>query len=180
MEIRKTAIKHSQLIIAIALIVLGATLRLLPHEPNVAPIGAIALFGGALLGWRLALWLPLTIMMLSDLVLGFYPGIQYTWMGFLLVAGFGMLLKKLPFLPRVTLGAFGSAMIFFVVSNFGVWFASGMYAHSLDGLWQCYYAALPFFRMTLLGDAFFAFVLFGTYELATGWARSRLPASVAA
>jgi hypothetical protein len=172
-EIRKTAIKHSQLIIAIALIIIAVMLRLLPHEPNFAPVGAIALFGGVLLGWRLALWLPLSVMMLSDLLLGFYPGIQYTWIGFLLVAGFGMLLKKLPFLPRVTLGAFGSAVIFFVVSNFGVWLASGMYALSVEGLWQCYCAALPFFRTTLLGDAFYVFMLFGAYELATGWARSR-------
>jgi hypothetical protein len=172
-EIRKTAIKHSQLIIAMALIIIAVMLRLLPHEPNFAPVGAIALFGGVLLGWRLALWLPLSVMMLSDLLLGFYPGIQYTWIGFLLVAGFGMLLKKLPFLPRVTLGAFGSAAIFFVVSNFGVWLAGGMYAQSVEGLWQCYYAALPFFRMTLLGDAFYAFMLFGVYELATGWVCSR-------
>jgi len=176
MEIPKVTIKHAEFIIVPALIVFGVMLRLLPHEPNVAPVGAIALFGGAVFGWRAAIGLPLGILILSDLVIGMYPGIQYTWIGFLLVAIFGMALRKVAFLPRVAAGAFGSAAIFFVVSNAGVWLAGGLYPHTIAGLEHCYAAAIPFFRPTLLGDGLYGSVLFGAYALALRWADARCSA----
>jgi hypothetical protein len=165
MEIRKSSINW-QVVVAVALIFIGVALRLVPHMPNFAPVGAIALFGGALLGWRTAVWLPLLVMILSDLMLGFYPGIQYTWAGFLLVALFGGLFRHARYLTRVVLGGIGGATLFFVVSNFGVWLSSGMYAHDIAGLGQCYTMALPFFRASLMADVFYAGVLFGIYELA--------------
>lgn len=165
MEIRKITVK-TQLLIALALVLAGIALRFVPHLPNFAPVGAVALFAGAVLGWRLAVWLPLLVMMLSDFVLGFYPGIELTWAGFLLVALYGMLFRNARFSNRVTLGALGGSTIFFAVSNFGVWLSSGMYAHTIDGLVQCYTMALPFFRMTFMGDVFYGFVLFGSYALA--------------
>lgn len=172
MEVRKNAI-NVQFIVTVALIVIGATLRLVPHVPNFAPVGAIALFGGTLLSWRLAVWLPLGVMMASDLILGFYPGIIYTWAGFLLVAVWGMVFHKRRFVARVTLGALGSSSIFFVVSNFGVWIASGMYAHTFSGLLLCYTLALPFLRATVVSDIVYSVILFSGYAFAL-WGARRL------
>lgn len=171
MEIHKPSVKV-QLIIALALIACGVMMRFIPHVPNFAPIGAIALFGGVMLNWRLAIWLPLAAMMISDVFLGFYQGIIFTWLGFLLVAGFGMLLKNKNFIKKVALGAPVAAIIFYLVSNFGVWLTSGMYSMTLVGFVDCYVQAIPFFRTTLLGDLFFSGVLFGAYEIAT-YAASR-------
>lgn len=164
MEIRKSSISL-QLGIALLLIVAGTALRLLPHIPNFAPVGAIALFGGAVLSWRLAVWLPLALMMVSDIFIGFYPGIEFTWTGFLLVALFGMLLRRASLASRILVGGLASSMVFFVVSNFGVWLTSGMYVHTFDGIAQCYIMALPFLRASLLADLFYSAVLFGSYEL---------------
>jgi hypothetical protein len=150
-----------QLIIAIILITLGVASRLLPHEANFAPIGAIALFGGVILGWKHALWLPLSAMIISDLFIGFYSGIGFTWVSFVLIALFGMTLKKAKLGKKIVVGGVVSASIFFVVSNFGVWVSSGMYSHTLAGLIQCYTMAIPFFRMTLLSDLFYSGALFG-------------------
>jgi len=155
-----------QLIIAVILITLGAASRLLPHEANFAPIGAIALFGGAMLGWKYALWLPLGAMIISDVFIGFYSGIGFTWAAFLLIAAFGMTLRRAGLGKKVVLGGLASAIIFFIVSNFGVWVSSGMYAQTLAGLVQCYTMALPFFRMTLLSDLFYSGVLFGLQAFA--------------
>lgn len=165
MEIRKRTVSM-QTVAALLLIVAGVLFRLVPHVPNFAPIGAIALFAGAVLHWRLAVWLPLLIMGISDMVLGFYPGIAYTWAAFLLVVVLGMVLRKYATLWRIAFGGLGGAFLFFVVSNMGVWVASGMYPHTAAGLTDCFVAALPFFRMTLLSDIFFSAVLFGMYELA--------------
>lgn len=167
MEIRKVTI-DIQFIIVLALIFIGVAFRFLPHEPNFAPISAIALFGGAMLSWRKAIWLPLLVLMVSDSVLGNYSSIGYTWGAFLLIALFGMLFRHAKFVPRVLLGGVGGSIIFFVVSNLGTWITtSDMYAHTLPGLIQCFAAGIPFFRPSLTSGLFYSAVLFGSYELAT-------------
>ena len=152
--------------IAGALIVAGIALRLVPHAANFAPVGAIALFGGAILSPKIGWWLPLAIMILSDLVLGFHDTVLFTWAGFLLIGLFGMTLRDTRNMVRVPLGALGAAIIFYVVSNFGVWVAGGLYPHTLAGLADCYIAAIPFLKTSLLADVLFSTVLFSAYALA--------------
>jgi hypothetical protein len=55
-------------------------------------------------------------------------------------------------------------LIFFLVSNFGVWAVSGMYGKSIFDLLMCYVAGLPFLGNTIVGDLFFSAVMFGSYE----------------
>ena len=151
---------------AVALVGFGVIMRLLPHPANLAPVGAIALFGGAILPRRLGWWLPLTVMVLSDLLLGLYNGVLFTWLGFVLVGLFAMSLRGQSNWFRVPFGALASAIIFFIVSNFGVWLQGQMYAHTWAGLLQCYHMALPFFRNTFFGDFLYSWLLFGIYALA--------------
>jgi hypothetical protein len=156
--------------LAVALVVFGVVMRLLPHPANMAPIGAIALFGGAILPKKLAWWLPLAAMVVSDTFIGFYHGIVFTWLGFLLVGLYGMSLRGRSNWFRVPLGALGSAVIFFIVSNFGVWAQGRIYAHTWSGLINCYTMALPFFRNTFFGDFVYSWLLFGMYALAVAYA----------
>lgn len=51
-----------------------------------------------------------------------------------------------------------SSLVFFLVSNFGV-FASGGYTYTLEGLLACYTLALPFYTNTLLGDIVYTSIL---------------------
>ncbi len=64
-------------------------------------------------------------------------------------------------------------MLFFLITNFGVWLHTGLYAKTWGGLVQSYTLALPFFRNTLLGDLGFVGLLFGAYELAALTVRRR-------
>jgi hypothetical protein len=153
-------------LIALALIVVGIVLRIIPHTANFAPVGAIALFGGAILSARYALWVPLVIMVVSDLFIGFHGTILFTWGGFVLVGMFGMFLRDRSNAERIPLGALGSALIFFIVSNFGVWVEGKLYPHTLQGLADCFVAAIPFLRTSLIADLLFAAALFGAYALA--------------
>lgn len=173
MEIRKNPINW-QVALAALLVIMGTAFRLLPHLPNFAPVGAIALFGGAMLGWRLAVRLPLAVMMLSDFVLGFYPGIEFTWAGFLMVALYGMAFKGRSLPAKVLLGGVGGGFIFYAVSNFGVWLVAGMYPPTFAGLLECYAMGLPFLRATLFGDMLYGFALFGAYELTWRLVQPRL------
>lgn len=151
--------------LAVALVVFGVLMRLVPHPDNLAPVGAIALFGGAMLPRRLGWWLPLAAMVVSDLFIGFYSSMLFTWAAFLFVGLYGLSLRSRSNWFRVPVGALGSAVIFFIISNFGVWIQGNMYPLTWAGLVECYQMALPFFRNTFLGDLLYSSVLFGGYAL---------------
>ena len=148
-------------------------MRLLPHPANLEPIGAIALFGGATLNKRYSWWLPVVIMALSDTYLGFYNSMPFTWLGFLLVSLIGMLIRRHHNWLRIPIGALAGSLVFFFVSNFGVWAADGLYAHTWAGLIQCYTLALPFLRPTIEGDLLYSVIFFGAYALAMHSSKSK-------
>lgn len=162
----EVSVRRKIVFVALALVVFGVIMRLLPHPANLAPVGAIALFGGAVLPRKLGWWLPLATMAISDYLIGFYDGILFTWAAFLLVGLFGMSLRNSSNWFRVPFGALGSGIIFFAISNFGVWLQGGLYSRTWAGLAECYTMALPFFRNTLLGDLLYGAILFGVYALA--------------
>lgn len=150
--------------IAYLLIILGFSMRLVPHMPNMAPIAAIALFAGAYLDKRFVPWVPLAIMMVSDLVLGMHSVVPYTWGAFIVIGFMGMKLKENRTPGRVFGMTVFSALFFFAVTNFGVWLS--WYPHTSAGFIDCYVKALPFLRNTMASNVVFSFVLFGSYELA--------------
>ncbi len=158
-------------------VLLAAIARLALHNsiPNFEPITAIALFGGAYLGRRSALALPLATMFITDLFIGFDSiSSRLTVYGtFAAIGLIGMWLKNHRSFQNVVFAAIGSSVLFFITTNFGVWLFSGMYGHTLTGLESCFIAAIPFFRNTLLGDLVFTGAFFGAYELVTTFVAQR-------
>ncbi|OGY26151.1 MAG: hypothetical protein A2134_00930 [Candidatus Woykebacteria bacterium RBG_16_39_9b] len=160
------------------IILFAVTLRLVPHPPNFAPIAAMALFGGAYLNRKYAIVIPLVVMFLSDIFIGFYSPVVMTsvYGSFVLVGLLGMWLKKRKSPGNVIAAAIGSSLLFFLITNFAVW-AAGAYARDLSGLAQSYVMGLPFFRNTLLGDLFYTGVFFGGYELVKSLAVQKRPSA---
>ncbi|MBI4346725.1 MAG: hypothetical protein HY553_07705 [Elusimicrobia bacterium] len=156
--------KTSQRVV-FGIILLAAASRLLPHPPNVTPLTAIALLGGASLPAAQAFLLPLAALAMSDLFLGFHATIPFVYAGFLATAAIGLRLKADRGAGRIAAACLASSILFFVVSNVGVWLASGLYPRTGAGLSACFTAALPFFRNSLLGDAAFTALLFGLERL---------------
>src|ERR1700691_5931614 len=74
------------IIIALSLIALGVTARILPHPANFAPIAAISIFGGSVLPRKFAIWVPLVAMIISDSIIGFYSIMPVIWGCYLLIA----------------------------------------------------------------------------------------------
>ena len=158
---------HSRLVALLCAIAAAAALRLLPHPPNFTPIGAMALFSGAYLGRRgLAFVAPLAALFVSDAVLGFYRGMGTVYFSVALIVVLGMLALRRASAPRVGVAAIVSSVLFFAVTNFGMWLFSGFYPRSLAGLETCFIAAIPFFQNTLAGDLFYAALLFGGFAIA--------------
>jgi hypothetical protein len=77
----------------------------------------------------------------------------------------GIILKKHNNFKWIIGGTLLSSVLFFLITNFGVWAVSGMYVKNLLGLQQCLVMALPFFRNTLIGDLFYSGMFFGGYEI---------------
>ena len=152
--------------------------RLLPHPANFVPVGAASLFAGAYFGSTLfAIFVPLISLWLSDLILNnfvyqqyfpnftlFYDGFYWQYLSFAAIVFIGMLLKNRVKVGNVVLASISGSVLFFVATNFGVWFSSNMYSKNLVGLGACYLAAIPFFVQSLLGDLVFCGVIFGIFE----------------
>ncbi len=142
----------------IGFVLLAVWFRLIPHPPNVAPITALALFSGASFRNKwFSIMFPLIAMVLSDIVLGFSTISLWVYSAFILITMFAWLVKELRWTSILI-----SSLIFFIVSNFGVWVLS--YPHTIEGLITCYTMAIPFFGYSILGDMAWSLILFGLYE----------------
>lgn len=156
---------HKRILLLAGLILVAALTRLLPHPPNFTAIGAIALFGGAYLSdKRWAFLIPLAAMLISDLFLGFHQTMIYVYAAFMLIICIGFLLRSKISVWRVGGAAIGSSVLFYLITNFGVWLGGTLYPLTWEGLVSCYVAAIPFFRYTLLSNLIFSGVLFGVFE----------------
>jgi hypothetical protein len=148
------------------LILFAALSRLLPHPMNFAPITALALFGGVYLDKKHTFIVPIAAMLISDYFIGFYSGMTWVYSSFVAIGCIGLWLRNHRGIGTTIAATFAGSILFFIVTNFGVWMASQVsYPHTVAGLVQCYVAAIPFFRNSLFGDFFYVGVMFGVYEM---------------
>jgi hypothetical protein len=151
--------------ITLSIFVLAFT-RILPHPSNVTAVAAIALFGGGMFNNRfMSFMIPMAVMLLSDLFIGFHNTMWavYTAFALTVVIGFAIRNKQNPL--TVGTASLAGSVLFFLITNFAVWYGDTFYTQDLAGLITCYEAGLPFFRNGVLGDLFFNLVLFGGYSL---------------
>lgn len=169
-------------------IIIAAISRMLPHPPNFTPIAAMALFGGACLAdKRLAIIVPLLAMFISDCIYipysdstGFHNTMIYVYASFILITCIGIYIRNNARSGNIVLASVISSVLFFLITNFAVWAASG-FALGFSGLIATYVAGIPFYDNsifgsfllnTVMGDLFYNGILFGSLYLA----KSRFPA----
>lgn len=143
----------------------GILYRLVPHLPNFSPVGAIALFSGFYFSKKVSWLLPVSIMIMSDVVLGFHSTSLYVYVGFIFASILGIFLKNSHKPVDILLGSVVSSLLFYLLTNFGVWQATSMYPKSIAGLYESYLMAIPFLRNTLASDIFYNSLFFGAYYL---------------
>ncbi len=159
--------RNIRFIVATLMVLSAAMLRLLPHYPNFTPIAGMALFGGAYFSnKKIAFIIPFAAMILSDIILGFHSTMWAVYLSFALIVMIGFLLRRSKKIPNIFVASISSSVLFFVITNLAVWMTGGIYPMSFAGLTECYIAAVPFFSYTMLGDLFYAAILFGAFELA--------------
>jgi hypothetical protein len=159
---------HPRAALVTGIVLASAALRIVPHPLNFAPIGALALFGGAYFSSkRGAVIVPMLSLLAGDFFVGFHRLVPYVYASFLLSVVIGFCLRRKKSTPRIGAATLAGSIQFFLVTNFAVWVTStGSYPKNLGGLITCYIAGVPFFWNTLAGDAFYVALLFGAMALA--------------
>ena len=154
--------------ISIILVVLIAAIsRFVPHPPNFTPIIAMGLFSGFYLkkNKQLALLLPLSAMILSDIFLGFHLISLFVYFSLAAITAVGFLISNKNKFLALFPATVGSSLLFFIISNFGVFIIG--YPNNLAGFIACYTAAIPFFQNSLFADVLFTGILFISYDIIT-------------
>jgi hypothetical protein len=144
------------------------------HPPNFSAIDATALFCGAYFSRRsiacivllLSVWIG--DIFLNKILIGhwnlFYSGFYWQYGCYLLMTLIGATLKhNIKPLPLLS-ACVASSILFFGISNFGVWYSGFLYPQNLDGLIACYVSAIPFFKNTLFSDLLYSIILFGSFQ----------------
>ena len=147
----------------VVLIALSAS-RFIPHPPNYTSLIALSFYIPAFFGTK---YTPIVVISLffTDLIIGLHSTVLFTWGSVLLIGLISKYLKK-SLLSRMS-GALLGAIIFFVLTNFGVWI-NGAYGYTLHGFLTCYLLALPFFAHTLVSTIVFSFIIefiFNSFKL---------------
>ena len=132
-----------------------AASRFIPHPPNFTSLLALSFYVPAILGIR---FLPALVVsfFITDLIIGFHGVTLFTWGSIVLI---GLISKffMANMITRIS-GALIGALMFFVITNFGVW-SLGSYGYNLEGLILCYTLAIPFFGNTLISTLIFAAII---------------------
>jgi hypothetical protein len=154
-------------IVILGMIALTAVLRIVPHPWNFTPVGAMALFSGAVVkDRRLAFLFPVLALFAGDLFVGFHKLMPMVYASYLINVALGYWIRNRRTVWRISGITLLGAIQFFLVSNFAVWAFLDAYPRNIAGLIACYVGGLPLFWNTLAGDALYAAILFGALSIA--------------
>tara|TARA_X000001036_G_scaffold418240_1_gene436914 strand:+ start:455 stop:955 length:501 start_codon:yes stop_codon:yes gene_type:complete len=151
---------RKNLVISIGIFLSLAASRFIPHPPNFTSLIALSFYVPVFLGLR---FLPALLISfaVTDFIIGYHSGTHWTW-GSVLLIGVASMYFRSSFLSRIS-GALFGALIFFIITNFGVW-TSGMYEYNLSGLISCYTLAIPFFGYTIISTFIFSSLIETIYS----------------
>lgn len=148
----------------VLLFALVIVLRLLPHAPNMAPLTAFAIIIGMYFHAKWGLFLPLLASLVTDIFLGFHSTMLWVYGSYVLIYWLSQKTSSQQ-LPKIFSTVLAASVLFFVITNFGVWASGEMYDYTLSGLMACYTLALPFFRNALMGDIFYTSLFVGLIKI---------------
>ena len=168
----------TKVFLAIVIVLLAASTRLVKHPYNFTPVAAMSLFAGCYLRKYWGLVFPLGAMIVSDYFIGFYDWqvMASVYLSIALSFFIGWFLYKRLKFQNVILSALLSSVVFFLITNFAVWAFFNWYPHTWAGLADCFFLAIPFFKNTIFVDLFYSLTLFGVYEFVLNY--GKMPAAV--
>ncbi len=168
--------KKENIFALIGIVLLAVVARIIPHPPNFVPIGGLALFSGANFSGKKTYLIPLSAMFISDLFLGLHSTMIFVYLSFLLIILIGKTLRERFNPGKLLLVSLSSSILFFIITNFGVWLTMNFYSKDFTGLLNCFQMAIPFFRNTIFGDLIYSFSFFYGYYLVLNYSKKIMTA----
>lgn len=152
----KNLVAHYSFPIGIILILSFS--RLIPHPPNVTPVIAIAIMSTYFFKNIYISILSLVIsMIIADLFIGFHTNMIFVYSSLVMIVLIFSMIKKNITFKNLLIYGFSGSMLFYLISNFGVWLLTGMYSKNFSGLVECYILAIPFLANTIISTIFFSY-----------------------
>ena len=147
--------------ISIGIFFILAASRFIPHPPNFTNLIALSFYVPIIFGLR---FIPAVLISfaLTDLIIGYHSGTHWTWGSVLAIGLLSQFFTKN--IGYRVFGALTGALVFFLITNFGVW-ASGMYSYTFDGLLNCFTLAIPFFSYNIISTLIWSLVIETFYKL---------------
>ena len=141
--------------VSIGIFIALAASRFIPHPPNFTSLLALSFYIPAILGIG---YLPALVFsfFVTDFIIGFHSVTLFTW-GSVILIGLGSKFFIKNIYTRIS-GSILGALLFFIITNFGVW-STGMYGYTINGFFECYIMAIPFFNSTLISTLLFSIVI---------------------
>lgn len=171
---------QKNILVLFIICIIAAATRLIPSEMvNFTAIGALAFMGGAMIQNKwLRYALPIGLLAITDVILNtvihseytggtfFYDGMLWVYIPFIISVALGRIILKEATAGKVLFAGIVSGIVFFLLSNFGVWMSGTLYPKTLGGLAEAYYMGLPFFRNTLIGNVVYGLAIYFAFTLA--------------
>ena len=172
--------EYKKQIFPVGLVLILALSRLIPHPWNFTPVIAVAMMSGYFFkNIYFSLSILLISMLIADIFIGFYENMIFVYLSLMFVAFvFFKISKKINF-KNLFVYSFAGSLIFFILSNFGVWILGSPgvdnlpYDKNLNGLIECYILAIPFFGNTFLSTLIFAYPGIFIYKSLPTWSSAR-------
>ena len=148
-------------IFPIGLVLLLAFSRLIPHPPNFTPLITVAIMSSYFFkNIYLSFFVILISMVLGDIFIGFYNNMFFVYLSLLLISyTFFKIIKKMNYKNLFVYALIGS-LIFYLISNFGVWILGNLYDKNFNGLIECYIMAIPFLKNTIISTIFYSYLIY--------------------
>lgn len=178
----KKKIQIKNIFICTLLVILAISWRLINNRHQLAPnlefVTTAGVLAAIIIGYKAAIVVPLSVMIISDLFIGNSSIFVFTWGSFAAIGLLALLLRKLNTKPKAQIAtsfifAISSSFLFFIVTNFGVWL-QGWYPSTLDGLLACFTLAIPFYRTMLIGNVILVPTAVAIYQLVRSHNLARL------
>ena len=158
----KQKINNTNLLPIFFILILSIS-RLIPHPPNFTPIISVAILSSFFFrNINLAIIVLLISMLISDFLIGFHKYIFFTYIPLVIIT---LTFKdKILKYKNMLFYSFIGVIIFYLISNFGVWILDKNYEKNIYGLINCYIAALQFLKNSIISTIFYTYLTFSTYN----------------
>ena len=132
--------------ITVGIFLVLAASRFIPHPPNFTSLIALSFYVPLLFGLN---FIPAVMIcfIVTDIIIGFHFTTFFTWGSVLIIGLLSSYFKEK--LSKRVFGSLIGAVVFFIISNFGVWLLSNTYSGDITGLITCYVMGIPFLKNSL-------------------------------